>query len=126
MRSVGEILRTAREKRKIKLSEVAETTKIKREFLEAIESDQFQKISSEVAAKGFIRNYAEFLGLSSQAALSVFRRDFVEKPRQLGGFPKPGFVWTPKTTLLVMAVVFSLLIGVYLIRQYLSLSAAPY
>lgn len=126
MRSVGEILRTNREKRNISLDEVAGATKIKKEFLKAIEDDQFQKIPSEVVVKGFIKNYAEFLELSPQAALSVFKRDFVEKNNRSVVFLKPDFVWTPKLTLAVVIVVFSFLIGVYLIRQYLSLANTPY
>lgn len=126
MRSVGEILRTTREKRAISLEAVVEATRIKKEFLEALEKNDFQKISSEVVIKGFIKNYAEFLGLSPQAALSVFKRDFVEKTNRPAVFLKPDFVWTPRLTLVTVVVVFSFLIGVYLIRQYLSLANTPY
>lgn len=126
MRSIGEILRTNREKRNINLDEVAGATKIKKEFLEAIEKNDFQKISSEVVTKGFIKNYAEFLGLSPQAAISVFKRDFVEKNNRPAVFLKPDFVWTPKLTLITVIIVFSFLIGAYLIRQYLSLANTPY
>lgn len=126
MRSVGEILRTSREKRNISLDEVVGATKIKKEFLEAIEADQFPKIPSEVVAKGFIKNYAEFLELSPQAVLSVFKRDFVEKSNRPVIFLKPDFAWTPKLTLAVVVIVFSFLIGAYLIRQYLSLANTPY
>ena len=126
MRSIGEILRTTREKRGIGLEEVVGATKIKKEFLEAIEDDQFQKIPSEVVAKGFIKNYAEFLELSPQAALSVFKRDFVEKKNRPAAFLKPDFVWTPRLTLITVVIVFSFLIGAYLIRQYFSLANTPY
>lgn len=126
MRSVGEILRTIREKRNISLDEVAGATKIKKEFLEAIEKNDFQKISSEVITKGFIKNYAEFLGLSPESVLSVFKRDFVKNSNQPRVFLKPDFVWTPKLTLVAIIVVFSFLIGAYLIRQYLSLANTPY
>lgn len=126
MRSVGEILRTTRKKRNINLETVVGATRIKKEFLEAIEENDFHKISSEVVTKGFIKNYAEFLGLSPQATLSVFKRDFVEKNNRPAVFLKPDFVWTPKLTFVAMVVVFSFLIGIYLIRQYLSLVNTPY
>ena len=126
MRNVGEILRTTREKRNIDLETVVVATKIKKEFLEAIERNDFHKISSEVVARGFIKNYAEFLELSPQAVLSVFKRDFVKKNNRLAVFLKPDFVWTPKLTLAAIIVVFSFLIGAYLIRQYLSLANTPY
>ena len=126
MRSAGEILRTNREKRNISLDEVAGATKIKEEFLKAIEDDKFQKIPSEVIAKGFIKNYAEFLELSPQAVLSVFKRDFVEKNNRSVVFLKPDFVWTPKLTLVTAIIIFAFLIGIYLARQYLSLVNTPY
>lgn len=126
MRSVGEILQAAREKKDISLKEVVEATKIKEEFLRAIEANQFQIIPSEVATKGFIKNYAELLGLSPQAVLSVFKRDFVEKNNRPVIFLKPDFVWTPRLTLITVVIVFAFLIGIYLIRQYLSLANTPY
>lgn len=126
MKSVGEILRTNREKKNIDLEEVAGATKIKKEFLEAIERDDFQKISSEVITRGFIKNYAEFLELSPESVLSVFKRDFVGKNSRPAVFLKPDFVWTPKLTLITLAVIFSLLMGAYLAHQYFSLANTPY
>lgn len=126
MKSVGEILQAGREKKGISLEEVAMATRIKKEFLEAIEENDFHKISSEVVTKGFIKNYAEFLGLSSEPILPIFKRDFVKEKKPMGVFLKPGFVWTPRLTLVIIIVIFSFLIGFYLGRQYLSLANTPY
>lgn len=126
MKTVGEILRNERLEKKLALSEVEGATKIKKEFLEAIEGNNFQRISSEVAARGFIKNYAEFLGLSSKPILAVFKRDFV------GGIKKTipayysSFYWTPKLTLILVISIFALLLIIYLSWQYFSLVNTPY
>jgi cytoskeletal protein RodZ len=126
MKTVGEILKTAREKKNISLDEVVGATKIKKEFLEAIENNDFQKISSEVAARGFIKNYAEFLGLSSKPILAIFKRDFVKDEEEIAFIQKSGFHWTPKLTLILVISIFALFLIIYLCWQYFSLVNAPY
>lgn len=126
MKSVGEILKTAREKKSIGLDEVVAATKIKKEFLEAIEANDFQQISSEVAAKGFIKNYAEFLGLSSRPILAIFKRDFIGDKKETIYPYRSNFHWTPRLTLVVIIVIFALLLATYLGWQYFSLANTPY
>lgn len=126
MKSVGEILRNERLGKKLALSEVEGVTKIKREFLEAIENNDFQKISSEVAARGFIKNYAEFLGLSSKPILAIFKRDFTKDKKEITSLYKSGFHWTPKMTLILIISIFALLLIIYLGWQYFSLVNTPY
>lgn len=126
MRSVGEILKNKRLEKNLGLGEVEAATKIKKEFLEAIEKNNFQKISSEVATRGFIKNYAEFLGLSSRNVLAVFKRDFVQNKREIKIPYSSRFVWTPKLTMILLVVIFAILLIAYLIRQYFSLANTPY
>ncbi|PJE68066.1 hypothetical protein COU94_03875, partial [Candidatus Shapirobacteria bacterium CG10_big_fil_rev_8_21_14_0_10_38_8] len=66
MRTVGEILKEARIKKGISLQEVALSTKIRPNFLEEIESNQFNKVAEGAVVKGLIKNYAEFLDISSR------------------------------------------------------------
>jgi len=126
MKNVGEILKNKRLEKKLALSEAQQATKIKKEFLEAIERNDFQKISSEVAARGFIKNYAEFLGLSSKSVLAVFKRDFIQGKRETIIPYRSGFIWTPKLTMILVVVIFTLLLVAYLSWQYLSLVSTPY
>lgn len=132
MRTVGEILKRAREEKSISLDEVVAATKIKKAFLESLEADDFQKISSVVSVRGFIKNYAEFLGLSSRSVLAVFRRDFnfiQEKEAFPGGFFKrigrPGLHWSPKTTLILVIFMAFFALSAYLGYQYFSLIRKP-
>ena len=60
---LGDILRAEREKKGLTLSDVAEGTRIKVQVLETIENNDFSRIPAPVYGKGFIKLYAEFLGL---------------------------------------------------------------
>jgi transcriptional regulator with XRE-family HTH domain len=62
--SVGARLRQKREERHLSLEQVSETTRIRAHYLKALESDDLSSIPSAAQARGFLRNYAEFLGLS--------------------------------------------------------------
>ncbi len=63
--SIGETLRKAREARKLSIEQVHEETKISVESLEALEQDDFGSFASETYLKGFLKNYAAFLGLEA-------------------------------------------------------------
>ncbi len=61
--SLGEYLKRERELRQISLEEVAEGTKIAIYRLRAMEADGWDKLPAEIFVKGFIKSYAEFIGL---------------------------------------------------------------
>lgn len=133
MKTVGEILKTTREKRDLNLETVVAATKIKKEFLEAIENDNFHGVSSEVTLRGFIKNYAEFLGLSSKTVLAVFKRDFTpDKGKKIipqtivKPIDKKGIVWGPKLTMIIMVAIIFIILLTYLGYQYFSLIRAPF
>lgn len=126
------ILETARQAQKLDLADVARITKIRPQFLQALESDDYSKLPSGATARGFIRNYAEFLGLDSQSLLAVFRRDFVENqagqivPRSVVEPAEKVNFWTPKTTVIAAVVTIFTLFGGYLAYQYMVLTGPPY
>lgn len=132
MRTVGEILSEKRKLLGLSLEEVEKETKIRRKYLEALENNDFSLITESTIVKGFIRNYAQALGLSAENTLAVFRRDFQENekgqiiPRgMVEPLDKKKFYWTPKITFIV-AVAF--LMGVFVfffVREYLGFSSAP-
>jgi len=62
--SFGTWLRRQREAREITLHEVAERTKISMRYLQAMEDDRFEVLPAPVFAKGFLREYARYVGLS--------------------------------------------------------------
>lgn len=78
MVKIGQRLKEIRLKKKLTLEEISKATKIRVEFLSAIENGEYQKLPEKTYAHGFVGNYAEFLGLSKKEILPLFRREFDE------------------------------------------------
>ena len=57
MPTVGEVLRTERERQGRTLKEISDALNIKRQYLAALEEDRYDDIPGVVFVKGFIRNY---------------------------------------------------------------------
>lgn len=81
MQTVGEILKNSRIAKKLTINQVELKTKIRAKFIEAIESDDYSQLPSLSYAKGFVKNYSEFLGLDSEKILAFFRRQNEEPPK---------------------------------------------
>lgn len=76
MKKVGEVLREERERQRRQLTEIAQQTKIRVEFLQAIEENNFSVLPPSAFVRGFLQNYAHILGLDDSTILALFRRDF--------------------------------------------------
>lgn len=63
METVGTTLRQQREKKRMGLAEVSRVTRIPVGTLESIEQDHFDDLPGEVFVKGFLKSYAQALGL---------------------------------------------------------------
>jgi cytoskeleton protein RodZ len=72
MPSLGESFRDAREARGFALSDVAEQIHIRSIYLSSIENEDWAALGAPVYARGFIRTYARFLGLDTEAAVAHF------------------------------------------------------
>jgi cytoskeletal protein RodZ len=86
--SLGSLLRRSREERNIDLDEAVEATRIRRNNLEALENEDWNKLPSSVFVKGFLKSYAEFLGLDKEMVLDHYRKVFPHqeyKPQALKG-----------------------------------------
>ncbi len=66
-KTVGEILRAAREEKKLTVEQVNKETRISVQTVRSLERDDFGAFPSETYLKGFLRNYADFLGLDGNA-----------------------------------------------------------
>ena len=73
LQSLGEWLRQAREARKLSLAEAEEVTRIRQKYLAALEAGRWDEMPNDVVGRGFLRNYARFLGLDPQEALDRLR-----------------------------------------------------
>ncbi|HUF17874.1 MAG TPA: helix-turn-helix transcriptional regulator, partial [Thermoanaerobaculia bacterium] len=70
--SFGEELRKEREIRGISLAEIAEATKVSKRFLGAIENDDFATLPAPVFTRGFVREYARYLGLNAEEMVTRY------------------------------------------------------
>ena len=71
-RPLGEWLQQRREELDLSLEQAEEATRIRARYLEALEADDFEALPDLVVGRGFLRNYASFLGLDPQEATSRF------------------------------------------------------
>ncbi|MBI1920455.1 MAG: helix-turn-helix domain-containing protein [Geobacter sp.] len=76
MKSAGTLLREAREQRGVTIEQAAETTRISKGYLKAIEEDAYGRLPNIVYVKGFLRVYAGYLGLSGDEVLRLFEATF--------------------------------------------------
>ena len=74
------------------LEEVSRATKIKKEFLEALEKGDYQSLPPPTFIKGFIKSYASFLDLPVEKLLPLFRREYEAKEKVA---LLPGSITTP-------------------------------
>ncbi|HXI14019.1 MAG TPA: helix-turn-helix domain-containing protein [Thermoanaerobaculia bacterium] len=77
-RSFGEELRKEREIRGVSIKEIADATKVSGRFLEAIERNNFDVLPAPVFTRGFVREYARYLGLNTDDAVNRYMH-FVEQ-----------------------------------------------
>jgi cytoskeletal protein RodZ len=84
---VGSRLQNARIKKGFTLEEVAKATKIREEFLDALEKGEYNKLPSSTYVQGFINNYTSFLGLPQKETIAIFKREF-DEGEHLGVLPE--------------------------------------
>jgi len=75
-RTIGERLKSERERLWLSLDEVSNTTKINKKYLIAIEENSFETFTSHTQAIGFIRNYSNFLNIDPVNLIAIYKRDF--------------------------------------------------
>jgi cytoskeleton protein RodZ len=73
MAPIGDQLRAARERKGLTLERVADETNIAKRYLAALEAEDFGVFPGDPYAIGFLRNYADYLGLPSDELASAFK-----------------------------------------------------
>lgn len=92
METIGTYLRREREQRGIALEEIADTTRIPMKTLEAMETGRFEALPGETFVKGFLRSYAQAVGMKPEDVLSRYgmemrARDVQPVPVRLSTLP---------------------------------------
>src|SRR5215831_11424481 len=72
MDSIGDFFKQVRETKGLTVDEVASKTRIRTDFVKALEDGNFAKLPDQVFAKGFVRSYARSLGLDEEDAIHRF------------------------------------------------------
>jgi cytoskeleton protein RodZ len=105
---VGHSLKVVRERRDLALTDVSARLRIRRPYLEAIEEGRFSELPGAVYVSGFLRQYAEFLGLDPDQVLKSYQaeNDGSVHHRPVLNFPMPRpEERTPRLWLVVGALV---------------------
>jgi cytoskeleton protein RodZ len=92
---IGTSLREARLRQGLDLTEVEQATKVRSRYLRALEDEQFEGLPAPTYVKGFLRTYADYLGLDGQLYVDEFNSRYVagedEPPlRRSGVSPRYG------------------------------------
>jgi cytoskeleton protein RodZ len=74
---IGNSLREARLRRHIEFTDAEHGTKIRGKYLRALEDERFELLPSHTYIKGFLRSYAEYLGLDGQLYVDEYNSRFV-------------------------------------------------
>ena len=77
---VGHALRSAREAKRLTLNQAADETKIRVTYLQAIENGVSDILPSPVQSRGFVRSYAEYLGLDPKPVLDAWEHPEIPYP----------------------------------------------
>jgi cytoskeletal protein RodZ len=104
---IGAALKAAREFRRLNLQDLADTTRIRRSYLAAIEEMRLDELPSRPFTIGYIRAYATALGLDGEAAVDRFK---AEKPNGDTALRAPVGVGSSSDPRLTLIVVGGLLI----------------
>lgn len=78
MDSLGDRLRETRKERNLTIEQVVRETNISKHFIQAIEMEDFSNFPGETYIIGFIRNYAEFLGLKGDDFVQLYRNLIIQ------------------------------------------------
>jgi len=74
---IGNSLREARLRQALDFPEIEQGTKIRAKYLRALEDEQFELLPAQTYVKGFLRSYAEYLGLDGQLYVDEYNSRFV-------------------------------------------------
>ena len=89
--SIGEQLRTAREKNKLDIEEVAQELHLDVDVVQALESGERENLPAQIFVQGYLKSYARLVGLPADELL----KDFIEQ----AGEPPPLTVYAPTSRL---------------------------
>jgi Uncharacterized protein conserved in bacteria len=131
--SLPERLYAARERKGVDLYRAERDTKIRARYLGALERGDYKELPGAVYTKGFLRNYALYLGLDPDDVLVQWRNErgdakeqapSIVVPRPIAA-PRQGLTFSPGLVVVVLLTVVIVAFGVYLGVQVLRFAKPP-
>jgi cytoskeletal protein RodZ len=89
MTNFGASLKQARESKGISLDQIAAETRISTRFLSAIENEEFHLLPGGIFNRGFVRAFAEKVGLDADQAVADYERLAEVRPLEVVSAPEP-------------------------------------
>jgi cytoskeletal protein RodZ len=127
MKTIGERLKEARFKKKYSIEKLEKETKIKGEFLRAVENEEWEKVPDFPVVQGFVKSIAQALKMDEKQAAALLRRDY--PPKELKVNPEPDvsdkFTWSPKMTFFVGIALVVIALLSYLGYEYYQFISPP-
>jgi cytoskeleton protein RodZ len=71
---IGRALRVARQRLGKSLEHASRETRVRADYLEALEQERFEALGDDVYVRGFLRSYAKYLGLNHDKVITVYER----------------------------------------------------
>ena len=131
--SLPERLYDARERKGVDLYRAERDTKIRARYLGALERGDYRELPGAVYTKGFLRNYALYLGLDPDEVLDQWRRErgdtkevtpVLAVPRPMAA-PRQGLTFSPSLVVFALLTIGVLAFGAYLGVQLLRFAKPP-
>jgi cytoskeletal protein RodZ len=123
IKEIGDIFKKRRKELNLSLKEVENATSIRMAYLQALEEGEMEKMISPVYAQGFLKQYANFLGVDGEAIIREHPEIFNRKQAQefaygigtleMRGNPGAGVKWVPNAVWLI-AFALLVLVGFYI------------
>lgn len=130
--TIGDLLRSAREKAHFTLEDLAKDTHIKLEYLIALEDNNFDALPAATFIKAYIRNYARLFKLDEKPLFAILRRDYEESvkgqliPREFL-YPqlKKKTLWSPIHLVFISVMMVFVVFFSYATWQWYQLNRPP-
>jgi cytoskeletal protein RodZ len=127
-------LLAARERKGVDLFRAERDTKIRARYLAALERGEYRELPGAVYTKGFLRNYALYLGLDPEDVIRQWKRErgdaavpaepVLTVPRPLAA-PRSGFTFSPVVIVAALLTVLVLAFAGYIVLQLVRFAKPP-
>jgi cytoskeletal protein RodZ len=137
--TVSDLLKKRRIELSKSLKEVESATKIRKKYLQWIESGDYEHLTDDVYALGYIKSYADYLGFDTTPIVNMYKKErlIYKQNKETGGYIKSdnnmslkplggqNFVLSSKTLVLMFSIMLFVMISGYLAWQVIIIAAPP-